>query len=88
MNRFPEISIGRRRRPPCRTSHATELIVLAADLSASMTDTFRLSNRQVTTRIQALKQAAAFFLDARSGFITGQTLFVCGGLTVGLAQGE
>ena len=29
--------------------------------------------------------AAAFFLDDRSGFITGQTLYVCGGLTVGLA---
>jgi NAD(P)-dependent dehydrogenase (short-subunit alcohol dehydrogenase family) len=29
--------------------------------------------------------AAAFFLDERSGFVTGQTLYVCGGLTVGLA---
>lgn len=27
--------------------------------------------------------AAGFFLDARSGFVTGQTLYVCGGLTVG-----
>lgn len=27
--------------------------------------------------------AAAFLLDARSGFVTGQTLFVCGGMTVG-----
>jgi NAD(P)-dependent dehydrogenase (short-subunit alcohol dehydrogenase family) len=26
-----------------------------------------------------------FFLDARSGFVTGQVLYVCGGLTVGLA---
>jgi len=29
--------------------------------------------------------AVSFFLDARSSFITGQTLFVCGGLTVGLS---
>ncbi|PRA27921.1 SDR family oxidoreductase [Pseudomonas poae] len=30
-------------------------------------------------------QSAAFFLDERSGFITGQTLYVCGGMTVGFA---
>lgn len=29
--------------------------------------------------------AIAFLLDARSGFVTGQTLFVCGGTTVGAA---
>jgi len=29
-------------------------------------------------------QAVSFFLDTESGFITGQTLYVCGGLTVGL----
>ncbi|MDE8347988.1 MAG: SDR family oxidoreductase [Acidocella sp.] len=29
--------------------------------------------------------AATFLLDARSGFITGQTLYVCGGMTVGAA---
>ncbi len=28
--------------------------------------------------------AAVSFLDARAGFITGQTLYVCGGITVGL----
>ncbi|MGR4070106.1 SDR family NAD(P)-dependent oxidoreductase [Billgrantia sp. C5P2] len=28
-------------------------------------------------------QAVSFFCDARSGFITGQTLFVCGGVSVG-----
>lgn len=27
--------------------------------------------------------AAGFFLDERSGFVTGQTLYVCGGMTVG-----
>lgn len=29
--------------------------------------------------------AVSFFLDSRSAFVTGQTLYVCGGLTVGLA---
>jgi NAD(P)-dependent dehydrogenase (short-subunit alcohol dehydrogenase family) len=28
--------------------------------------------------------AAGFFLDGRSGFVTGQVLYVCGGLTVGV----
>jgi NAD(P)-dependent dehydrogenase (short-subunit alcohol dehydrogenase family) len=31
-------------------------------------------------------QAIAFFLDERSGFVTGQTLYVCGGMTVGVAS--
>ena len=30
-------------------------------------------------------QAASFLLDARSGFVTGQVLYVCGGMTVGSA---
>ncbi|MNV52241.1 Acetoacetyl-CoA reductase [compost metagenome] len=30
--------------------------------------------------------AVASFLDARAGFITGQVLYVCGGMTVGLAS--
>ena len=29
--------------------------------------------------------ATAYFLDARSGFVTGQVLYVCGGMTVGVA---
>jgi len=29
--------------------------------------------------------ACAFFLDDRAGFVTGQTIYVCGGLTVGFA---
>jgi 3-oxoacyl-[acyl-carrier protein] reductase len=32
-----------------------------------------------------IAQAAGFFLDARSGFVTGQVLYVCGGMTVGVA---
>ena len=30
--------------------------------------------------------AVMFFLDRNSGFVTGQTLYVCGGLTVGLSE--
>lgn len=30
-------------------------------------------------------QAVSFFVDARSGFVTGQVLYVCGGMTVGVA---
>src|SRR3546814_1730640 len=30
----------------------------------------------------AIANAVSFFLDARSGFVTGQVLYVCGGLTV------
>ena len=29
--------------------------------------------------------AVSFLLGARSGFVTGQTLYVCGGMTVGAA---
>jgi NAD(P)-dependent dehydrogenase (short-subunit alcohol dehydrogenase family) len=32
-----------------------------------------------------IAHAAAYFLDARAGFVTGQVLYVCGGMTVGLA---
>lgn len=30
--------------------------------------------------------SVSFFLDRRSGFVTGQTMYVCGGITVGLSQ--
>ena len=30
-----------------------------------------------------IANAASFFLDDRSGFVTGQVLFVCGGLSIG-----
>jgi len=32
-----------------------------------------------------IANAAAFLLDRRSGFVTGQVLYVCGGMTVGAA---
>lgn len=31
--------------------------------------------------------AVSYLLDARSGFVTGQTLYVCGGMTVGQSHG-
>lgn len=31
--------------------------------------------------------AVSYLLDARSGFVTGQTLYVCGGMTVGQNHG-
>ena len=33
-----------------------------------------------------IAHAAAFLLDERAGFVTGQVLYVCGGMTVGLAS--
>ncbi len=30
-----------------------------------------------------IANAASYFLDARSGFTTGQVMFVCGGLSIG-----
>ncbi len=33
-----------------------------------------------------IAQAVSFFMDDRSGFVTGQVLYVCGGLTVGSAR--
>lgn len=32
-----------------------------------------------------IANAVSFLLDARSGFVTGQVLYVCGGMTVGSA---
>jgi 3-oxoacyl-[acyl-carrier protein] reductase len=34
-------------------------------------------------RPEDIAHAVGFFLDERAGFVTGQTLYVCGGLTVG-----
>jgi len=64
------------------------------------TELFERANPPDNTRTQAIidsipvkrlgmpddiAQAAAFFLDTRSGFVTGQVLYVCGGMTVGVA---
>lgn len=36
-------------------------------------------------RPEEVAHAVAYFLDIRSGFVTGQTQYVCGGLTIGAA---
>lgn len=63
------------------------------------TDLFTAANPSDSPRTQAIidavpvgrlgtpddiAHAADFFLDERAGFVTGQTLYVCGGLTVGV----
>ena len=63
------------------------------------TDLFRAANPDDSPRTRAIIEsvpvgrigtpediahATGFFLDDRAGFITGQTLYVCGGLTVGV----
>lgn len=64
------------------------------------TDLFLRANPEDSPRTDAIKasvpvgrlgqpsdvaHAATFFLDEAAGFVTGQTLYVCGGLTVGLS---
>ena len=58
------------------------------------TETFRRNNAPATIAgvLEAKRlavaddvaQAVSFFLDARSGYITGQMLHVCGGQTLGV----
>jgi NAD(P)-dependent dehydrogenase (short-subunit alcohol dehydrogenase family) len=61
------------------------------------TDTFRRNNSEAVIAgvlgaipmkrlavADDVAQAVAFFLDGRSGFITGQMLYVCGGQTLGV----
>ncbi len=36
-------------------------------------------------RPEDVANAVAFFLDEEAGYVTGQTLYVCGGLTIGTA---
>jgi NAD(P)-dependent dehydrogenase (short-subunit alcohol dehydrogenase family) len=65
------------------------------------TDLFWRSNPPESQRTQALIEsipvrrvgtpedvadAVGYFLSSKAGFVTGQTLYVCGGLTVGLAH--
>jgi len=49
--------------------------------------TIAIKNKVPVNRLgtpEDVAQAVSFFMDENSGFITGQTLYVCGGLTIGL----
>jgi 3-oxoacyl-[acyl-carrier protein] reductase len=65
---------------------ATELFNKANPPGAPRTDA--IVNSVPVRRIgqpDDIAHAAGFFLDQRAGFVNGQTLYVCGGLTVGIA---
>ena len=65
----------------------TELFVAnnPADAPATKTILESIPMRRVGTPDE-VAHAVGFFLDNRSGFVTGQTLYVCGGMTVGLCN--
>ncbi|MDV9169721.1 SDR family oxidoreductase [Streptomyces sp. W16] len=65
---------------------ATELFNRANPADAPRTKAIVLSVpvRRVGTP-EDVAHAACFFLSGRAGFVTGQTLYVCGGMTVGVA---
>jgi NAD(P)-dependent dehydrogenase (short-subunit alcohol dehydrogenase family) len=49
-------------------------------------DVFRLQSAIPMGRVgepEEVARAVSFFLDERTTYITGQTLFVCGGLSLG-----
>lgn len=55
----------------------------------NMLQTTKIINHIPIGRIgteEDIANAVAFFLDEKSGFITGQNLYVCGGITTGLSM--
>jgi len=66
---------------------ATELFEQVNPPGAPQTEAIRASIpvRRMGTPAD-VAHAVASFLDARAGFITGQVLYVCGGMTVGLGS--
>jgi len=63
---------------------ATELFTRANDPARTRAIVESVPVRRMG-RPDDVAHAATFFLDERSGFVTGQVLYVCGGLTVGVA---
>lgn len=65
---------------------ATELFELANPLESPRTKAIleSVAVKRVGTP-DDVAHAASFFLSDRSGFVTGQTLYVCGGMSVGTA---
>nr|WP_270049322.1 SDR family oxidoreductase [Ignatzschineria rhizosphaerae] len=65
----------------------TELFIKANPLESELTQNIiRSVPVKRLGKPEDIANAALFFLDDASGFITGQTLYVCGGLTVGKAN--
>jgi 3-oxoacyl-[acyl-carrier protein] reductase len=65
---------------------ATELFKQANDPARTKQIVDAVRVRRIGTP-EDVAHAAGFFLDDRAGFVTGQVLYVCGGLTVGVAPG-
>jgi NAD(P)-dependent dehydrogenase (short-subunit alcohol dehydrogenase family) len=63
---------------------ATELFAKANDAEQTKKITDAIPVRRVGTPAD-IAYTAAYLLDARAGFVTGQTIYVCGGLTVGVS---
>ena len=63
---------------------ATELFAKANDPQRTKQIVDAVPVRRIG-RPEDIAHAAGFFLDRRAGFVTGQVLYVCGGLTVGVA---
>jgi len=64
----------------------TEFFRRANDLSDPRTQALLVSIPvQRMGRPEEVAHAVAYFADERSGFVTGQTHFVCGGITIGAA---
>jgi NAD(P)-dependent dehydrogenase (short-subunit alcohol dehydrogenase family) len=62
---------------------ATELFAKANDADRTKQITEAIPVRRMGTPAD-IAHAAAYLLDEQAGFITGQTIYVCGGLTVGV----
>lgn len=64
---------------------ATELFAKANDEERTRQIVEAVPVRRMGTP-DDIAHSAGYFLDERAGFVTGQTVYVCGGLTVGVAQ--
>lgn len=63
---------------------ATELFDKANDAEQTKKITDAIPVRRMGTPAD-IAHTAAYLLDAQAGFVTGQTIYVCGGLTVGVS---
>jgi NAD(P)-dependent dehydrogenase (short-subunit alcohol dehydrogenase family) len=63
---------------------ATELFAQANDAERTKRITDAIPVRRMGTPAD-IAHTAAYLLDEHAGFVTGQTIYVCGGLTVGIS---